>query len=87
MNRSQKTSRVEIPIPPPSSTKEFSEGRRAQLGVEDTISRRAYELYEERGREHGHAEEDWLRAEAEVTAGLSHPENTAPSNPAAKTTL
>jgi Protein of unknown function (DUF2934) len=34
--------------------------------VEEKIRRRAYELYEERGREEGHAEEDWLRAEAEV---------------------
>ena len=30
------------------------------------IRRRAYELYEKRGREDGHAEEDWLRAEAEI---------------------
>ena len=33
---------------------------------EHIIRRRAYELYEKRGREDGHAEEDWLRAEAEV---------------------
>ena len=29
------------------------------------IARRAYELYEERGREHGHAIDDWLQAERE----------------------
>ncbi len=34
--------------------------------LQEEISRRAYELYEERGREDGHAAEDWLRAEAEV---------------------
>ena len=34
--------------------------------IEETIRARAYELYEQRGREHGHAEEDWLRAEQEV---------------------
>jgi len=33
---------------------------------EDQIRRRAYELYEERGREDGHELEDWLRAEEEV---------------------
>jgi hypothetical protein len=33
----------------------------------DRIRRRAYELYEERGREEGHELEDWLRAEEEVT--------------------
>jgi hypothetical protein len=34
--------------------------------AEHIIRRRAYELYEKRGCEDGHAEEDWLRAEAEV---------------------
>lgn len=34
--------------------------------TERIVRRRAYELYEERGREDGHAEEDWMRAEAEV---------------------
>ena len=33
---------------------------------EEAIRRRAYELYEERGRQDGRAEEDWLRAEAEI---------------------
>ncbi len=35
--------------------------------VEDAIRIRAYELYEERGREDGHELDDWLRAEQEVT--------------------
>ena len=35
--------------------------------TEDKIRSRAYQLYEERGREDGHAMEDWLRAEAEIT--------------------
>ena len=34
--------------------------------VEELIRTRAYELFEQRGRAHGHAHEDWLRAEAEV---------------------
>jgi len=33
---------------------------------EDEIRRRAYELYEQRGGEHGYDVEDWLRAEEEV---------------------
>jgi hypothetical protein len=33
----------------------------------DQIRRRAYELYEEHGREDGHDVEDWLQAEAEIT--------------------
>ena len=34
--------------------------------TEDIIRVRAYQLYGERGCEHGHDLEDWLRAEAEV---------------------
>jgi hypothetical protein len=35
--------------------------------TEDEIRQRAYQLYEERGRQDGHALDDWLRAEAEIT--------------------
>ena len=35
--------------------------------LEHQIRLRAYELYEERGREDGHEQEDWVRAEAEIT--------------------
>ena len=34
--------------------------------IEREIRRRAYELFEERGRREGFAHEDWARAEAEV---------------------
>lgn len=35
--------------------------------LEEDIRLRAYELYEERGREDGHELDDWLRAEEELT--------------------
>jgi len=35
------------------------------------IARRAYELYEARGREHGHDLDDWLQAERELQDVLS----------------
>lgn len=41
--------------------------RRVDLGPEvgtDAIAAKAYELFLERGGEHGHDVEDWLRAEA-----------------------
>jgi len=38
----------------------------AKLGIEERIRRRAYQLYEQRGCQNGHAEEDWLLAEQEV---------------------
>ena len=38
------------------------------LDLGNQISLRAYELYEARGREDGHEQEDWLRAEEEITS-------------------
>lgn len=35
--------------------------------MEDRIRQRAYEIYEERGRQDGRADEDWLLAEEEIT--------------------
>ncbi len=35
-------------------------------GLEEEIRRRAYELYEERGRQDGLHQEDWERAQTEV---------------------
>jgi hypothetical protein len=38
-----------------------------ELELERQISVRVYGLYEARGREDGHEQEDWLRAEEEIT--------------------
>ena len=39
----------------------------AANGTSQLIALKAYELYEQRGREEGHALEDWLKAEAIIT--------------------
>ena len=36
--------------------------------ISDAIARRAYELFEARGSEHGHDWQDWFRAESELLA-------------------
>ena len=36
------------------------------IPIEQQIQKRAYELYEQRGRTDGHELEDWLRAEGEI---------------------
>ena len=43
--------------------------RAEQIGdvPETEVARRAYELYEQRGRDEGHEVDDWLQAESEVT--------------------
>jgi hypothetical protein len=38
--------------------------------IEEEIRRRAYRLYEQRGRIEGYALNDWVQAEAEVTTTL-----------------
>jgi hypothetical protein len=50
----------------PTQTSSLS-GKTGAEAVAEQIRCRAYELYEERGREDGHEVEDWLHAEAEVT--------------------
>jgi hypothetical protein len=39
--------------------------------LEHAIRLRAYERYVQRGRTHGHALDDWLKAEAELVLGHS----------------
>ena len=39
--------------------------------LEAQIRLRAYELYEERGRENGHELEDWLQAEIDITGNAT----------------
>ncbi len=50
----------------PTKTSSLS-GKAGAEAIVEQIRFRAYELYEERGREDGHELEDWLRAEDEVT--------------------
>ena len=40
----------------------------ASESVQQQIRHRAYQLYEQRGREDGHDVEDWLQSESEVKA-------------------
>jgi len=40
----------------------------AEVRIEEEIRIRAYELFEERGRQEGFHDEDWSRAEAEIMA-------------------
>ncbi len=73
--------RAQVPPPEPpakpatstSSEKKNPKNANATpaLDLEQAIRSRAYELYVQRGRQDGHAQEDWLRAEAEVLSRYS----------------
>jgi hypothetical protein len=71
----KKTAKQPVPIDSVSSSSQSSSsyvnpsatpGTQAHPGIEEEIRRRAYELYEERGRQEGFHEEDWARAETEI---------------------
>ncbi len=51
--------------------KRLTPSRSVQYSEED-IRRRAYELYEARGRGDGHDLDDWLRAEQEIRNRKTH---------------
>ncbi|HEU5335176.1 MAG TPA: DUF2934 domain-containing protein [Terriglobales bacterium] len=51
----------------PISDSTVKENEQQNLPVEERIRRRAYELYEQRGRVDGNDVEDWLQAKEEVT--------------------
>jgi hypothetical protein len=53
----------------PMKTSSLS-GKTGAEAVVEQIRCRAYELYQERGREDGHDMEDWLRAEQEITGAV-----------------
>lgn len=53
---------------PTAPTHANGDAANAQYSVEERIRYRAYELYEQRGRYDGAADQDWLRAEAELRA-------------------
>jgi hypothetical protein len=53
---------------PEDPIKKHSENVATDTTLEEQIRLRAYALYEGRGREDGHDLDDWLRAEAELTA-------------------
>ena len=46
--------------------------------LEHAIRNRAYELYLQRGMAHGHAVDDWLKAEAELVYGHSTSDSNKP---------
>jgi DUF2934 family protein len=57
-----------------STAKDSNENsRESVVNLQEQISRRAYEIYERRGREAGHEVEDWLQAEAELASERTNP--------------
>ncbi|MGH9421127.1 MAG: DUF2934 domain-containing protein [Thermoanaerobaculia bacterium] len=57
---------VQTKITAPSERSQEPHSQAAELAASDAVAVRAYELFEQRGREPGRDVDDWLRAEHEV---------------------
>lgn len=55
----------------PTSITTFESSAGSSHDLQERIRERAYDLFLARGGEHGYAQEDWLRAEAEIL-GKNH---------------
>lgn len=67
MKRRRSTDTVQSLADDRSGATELRQDRPDEMTASnDAVARRAYELYERRGREDGHDLEDWLQAEADV---------------------
>jgi hypothetical protein len=65
----RRAERRNTPMPPkPTSTTQLKPQNEITPELEQAISARAYELFEQRGREDGRAVDDWLQAETELTS-------------------
>jgi len=71
--KSQGSSHAQQPEPPAAllSLCNPEDLAREMQQVRLAIARRAYELFEARGREHGHDWEDWFKAESELLRPVS----------------
>ena len=58
----------------PSETRKTSSAP-VSIDIQGEIRRRAYELYEQRGRVHGFEQEDWAQAEREILARHNRPQS------------
>ena len=57
----------------PMSLTDLAKNEPLEPLLEKEVQVRAYELYEQRGKGHGFALQDWLEAEVEVLARFSSP--------------
>ncbi len=59
------------PAKPPLAAAVTHASNHSSTDIHEQVRRRAYELYEHRGRLDGFAEQDWLQAERELRAARS----------------
>jgi hypothetical protein len=63
----RKTTKTEKTSAPKTSKAKSTKASARRSPTHEEIAARSYELYLARGREEGHAEEDWLQAERDLS--------------------
>ena len=64
--------------PEPPKTKRASSTKKASSPSPDEVARRAYEIYQFRGANHGADFDDWLEAERQLSQTVAPPKEKMP---------
>ena len=67
--------------PKPARASKKSNGAPEYMNDSDAVARKAYEIYQNRGGDHGADLDDWLEAERQLKPGPSAVTGPAPAKP------
>jgi len=81
MPRTNKPENRSSELPKPARPPKKNNGAAEPFNDPDAVARRAYEIYQRRGGNHGADLDDWLRAERELRPGPSDVTGPAPAKP------
>ena len=81
MARAKNSGDGAIGLPKPARTSKKSNGTVEQFNDQDAIARRAYEIFQKRGGNHGADLDDWLEAERQLRPGPGGVTGPAPAKP------
>ncbi len=81
MPRTSKPANGAADSPKPARTSKKANGHAENFNDPDAVARRAYEIYQSRGGNHGADLDDWLEAERQLKPGLSDITRPAPAKP------
>lgn len=81
MPRTKNPENGAIASPKPARASKKGNGAAEHLNDPDAVKRRAYEIFQNRGGDHGADLDDWLEAERQLTPGPSDVTRPAPAKP------
>jgi Protein of unknown function (DUF2934) len=81
MPRTSKPANGAADSPKPARTSKKANGHADNFNDQGAVARRAYEIYQQRGGNHGADLDDWLEAERQLKPGPSDITGPAPAKP------